>query len=104
MCFVCVLIVPWVLVVFCLRCRARVAPRVDEFDNELSFFGTSSTPDPPVRRRGRSKARSRPRVASRRRQRDLRDDEPAVQDDVNAKFVAETPLDTELIPPAVPLI
>ena len=34
----CVLIVPWVLVVFCLRCRARVAPRVDEFDNELSFW------------------------------------------------------------------
>ena len=29
---------PWVLVVFCLRCRARVAPRVDEFDNELSFW------------------------------------------------------------------
>ena len=34
----CVLIVPWVLVVFCLRCRARVASRVDEFDNELSFW------------------------------------------------------------------
>ena len=34
----CVLIVPWVLVVFCLRCRARVSPRVDEFDNELSFW------------------------------------------------------------------
>ena len=29
---------PWVLVVFCLRCRARVTPRVDEFDNELSFW------------------------------------------------------------------
>ena len=34
----CILIVPWVLVVFCLRCRARVAPWVDEFDNELSFW------------------------------------------------------------------
>ena len=34
----CILIVPWVLVVFCLRCRARVAPLVDEFDNELSFW------------------------------------------------------------------
>ena len=34
----CMLIVPWVLVVFCLRCRARVAPPVDEFDNELSFW------------------------------------------------------------------
>ena len=66
----------WVLVVFCLRCRARVAPRVDEFNNELSFFfGTSSTPEPPVRHRGRSKATSRPRIASRRRQRGLRDDE-----------------------------
>ena len=36
--YLCVLIVPWVLVVFCLRCRARVAPPVDEFDNELSFW------------------------------------------------------------------
>ena len=26
------------LVVFYLRCRARVAPPVDEFDNELSFW------------------------------------------------------------------
>ena len=26
------------LVVLCLRCRARVAPPVDEFDNELSFW------------------------------------------------------------------
>ena len=67
-------------------------------------FGTSFYPEPPVRRRGRSRARSGPRVASRRRQRDLRDDKPKGQDDVNAKFKAETPLDTELIPPAVPLI
>ena len=101
----CVLIVPWVLVVFCLRCRAGVAPRVDEFDNELSFFfGTSSTPEPPVRHRGRSRARIRPRVESRRRLRDLRDDEPSEQDDVNAKFIAETPQDAEPISPAVPLI
>ena len=28
---------PWVLVVFCLRCRARVAPPVDETEDELSF-------------------------------------------------------------------
>ena len=28
---------PWVLVVFCLRCRARVAPLVDELNSELSF-------------------------------------------------------------------
>ena len=27
----------WVLVVFCLRCRARVAPPVDEIEDELSF-------------------------------------------------------------------
>ena len=26
------------LVVLCLRCRARVAPPVDEFDNELTFW------------------------------------------------------------------
>ena len=26
------------MVVLCLRCRARVAPPVDEFDNELSFW------------------------------------------------------------------
>ena len=32
------LIVPWVFVVFCLRCRVRIAPRVDEFDNEFSFW------------------------------------------------------------------
>ena len=95
---------PWVLVVFCLRCRARVAPPFDEFDYELSFLGRVSTPEPPVRRRGRSRARSRPRVASRRRQRDLRDDEPAEQDDVNAKFVAETPHDAEPISPVVLLI
>ena len=67
-------------------------------------MGRVSTPEPPVRRRGRSIARSGPRVASRRRQRDLRDDEPAEQDDVNAKFVAETPQDAEPISPAVPPI
>ena len=33
----CILIVPWVLVVFCLRCRARVAPPGDETEDELSF-------------------------------------------------------------------
>ena len=26
------------MVVFCLRCRARVAPPVDEFNNVLSFW------------------------------------------------------------------
>ena len=63
-------------------------------------LGRVSTPEPPVWRR----ARSRPRVASRRRQRDLRDDEPVEQDDVSAKFIAKTPQDAEPISPAVPLI
>ena len=34
----CMLIVPWVFVVFCLRCRARVTPPVDEIEIELSFW------------------------------------------------------------------
>ena len=33
----CMLIMPWVLVIFYLRCRARVAPPVDETEDELSF-------------------------------------------------------------------
>ena len=70
----------------------------------MSFNNEFLLSKPPVRRRGRSRARSRPRVASRRRQRDLRDDEPAEQDDVNAKFVAETPQDPEPISPTVLLI
>ena len=40
-CIVCclrILIMFFLLVVLCLRCRARVAPPVDEFDNELSFW------------------------------------------------------------------
>ena len=65
------------LVVFCLRCRARVAPHVDETEDELSFQDEFLPPEPPVRRRGRSRARGRPRVASYRRQENLRDDEPA---------------------------
>ena len=64
------------LVIFCLRCRARVAPLVDETVDVLSFKDEFLPPEPPARRAGRSRARSRPRVASRRRQRDLRDDEP----------------------------
>ena len=67
-------------------------------------MGRVSTPEPSVRRRGGSRVRNRPRVASHRRQRDLRDDEPAEQDDVNAKFIAETPQDAEPISQAVPLI
>ena len=77
---------PWVLVVFCLRCRARVAPPVDETEDELSFEDEFLPPEPPVRRKGKGRARGRPRVASRRRQRDLRDNKPAEQDDVNAKL------------------
>ena len=60
-----------VLVVFCLRCRARVAPPVDEIKIELSFQEKFLPPKPPARRRGRGRARGRPRVASRRRQRGL---------------------------------
>ena len=58
-------------VVFCLRCRARVAPPVDEAEDEESFQDDFLPPEPPVRRRGRGRARGRPRVASRRRQRGL---------------------------------
>ena len=68
------------------------------------LFGTSFYPGLPVRRRDRSRARTRPRVASRGRQRDLQDDERAELNDVNAKFVAETPQGTEPISSAVPLI
>ena len=39
------------LVVFCLRCRARVAPLVVEFDNELSFKDRFLFPEPPVGRK-----------------------------------------------------
>ena len=90
--------------VFCMRCRARIAPPVVEAENELSFQDEFLPSESPVRRRSRSRARGRPRIASCRRQRDLRDDEPAEQDDVNAKFVAETPQDPEPISPAVLLI
>ena len=62
---------PWVLVVFCLRCGARVAPPVDETEDELSFQDEFLPLEPPVRRRGRGRARGRPRVASRHRQRGL---------------------------------
>ena len=61
------------LVVFSLRCRARVVPPVDETEDELSFQYEFLPLEPPVRRRGRGRGRGRPRVASRRRQRDLQD-------------------------------
>ena len=67
----CILIVPWVLVVFCLRCRVRGAQPVDEIEDEVSFQDEFLPPEPLVRRRGRGRARGRPRVASRRRQRGL---------------------------------
>ena len=89
---------------FCLRCRARVAPPVDEIEIELSFWDEFLYPELPARHRGRSRARSRPRVISHRRRRNLQDYEPAEQDDVNAEFVAEILKDAEPIPPAVPLI
>ena len=86
------------LVVFCLRCRARVALPVDETEDEFL------PPEPPVRRRGRGRARGRARGAGRRRQRDLQDDEPVEPDFEEAEFVAQAPQGAEPIPPAVPLI
>ena len=56
---------------FFFRCRAWVAPPVDEAEDEGSFQDEFLPLEPLVRHRGRSKARSRPRVASRRRQRGL---------------------------------
>ena len=62
-------------------------------------FGTSFYhPKPPTRRRGRDRARG----AGRRRQRDLQDDEPAEQDDVDAEFIAKAPQGAVPIPSAVP--
>ena len=91
-----------VLFVFRMRRRARVAPPVDETEDEVSFQDEFLPPEPPARRRGRGKVR--PRVAGRRRQRDLQDDEPADQDNVSAEYVVETSQDSEPIPPAVPLM
>ena len=59
------------LLFFVLRCRARVAPPVDKAEDEGSFQDVFLPPEPLVRRRGRGRARCRPRVASRRRQRGL---------------------------------
>ena len=67
-------------------------------------FGTNFYPLSRQLGVGKSKARSRPRVISRCRQRNLQDYELAEQDDVNAEFVAETLKDAEPIHPAVPLI
>ena len=39
------------LVVLCLRCRARVALPVDEFDNVLSFLDEFLLLEPPVGRK-----------------------------------------------------
>ena len=67
--FCCVLMC--VLFVFIMRRRARVAPPVDEAEDEGSFQDEFLPPEPPVRRRGRGRARGRARGAGRRRQRDL---------------------------------
>ena len=55
------------VVVFIMRRRARVAPPVDETEDELSFKDEFLPLEPPVRRRGRGRARGRPRVTSHRR-------------------------------------
>ena len=60
-----------VLFVFRMRKRAWVAPPVDETEDELSFQDEFLPLEPPVRRRCRGRARGRPRVTSRRRQRGL---------------------------------
>ena len=79
------------LVVFCLRCRARVAPLVDETEDEVYILDEFLPPEPPARRRGRGRARGRARGAGRHRQRDLQEDELAEQDYEEAEFVAEAP-------------
>ena len=60
-----------VVVVFRMRRRARVAPPVDEAEDEGSFQDEFLPPEPPVRLRGRDRSRGRHRVASHRRQRGL---------------------------------
>ena len=59
------------VVVFRMRRRARVAPPVDETEDEFL------PPEPSIRRRGRGRASDRPHVASHHRQRDLQDEKPA---------------------------
>ena len=68
------------------------------------FRASFDPPKPLVRHRGRGRARGRPRGAGHRRQRDLQEDKPVEQDDMDAEFVAEAPQDAEPIPPAVPQI
>ena len=59
------------VVCFRMRRRARVAPPVDETEDEVSFKDEFLPPEPRARRRGRGRTRGRPRIAGRRRQRDL---------------------------------
>ena len=70
----------YVLFVFKMRRRARVAPPVDEAKDEVSFQDEFLPPEPPARCRGR------PRGAGRHRQRDLQEDEPVKKDDVDAEL------------------
>ena len=71
-----------------MRRRARVAPSVDEAEDEGSFQDDFLPLEPPARRRGRGRARGRARGAGRRRQRDLQDDEPIEPDFEEAEFIA----------------
>ena len=82
--------------------RARVAPPVNEAEDEGSFQDKFLPPEPPARRRGRGRARGRARRTGRRRQRDLQEDEPAESDFEEAEFVAQAPHGAVPIPPAVP--
>ena len=65
------------VVVFRMRRRARVAPPVDEPEDEGSFQDEFLSQEPLVRRRGRGRASDRPHAVSHHRQIDLQDEEPA---------------------------
>ena len=80
-----------VLFVFRMRRRARVAPPVDEVEDEGSFQDEFLPPEPLARRRGRGRARGRACGAGHRRPRDLHDDEPVEPDFEEAEFVAQAP-------------
>ena len=67
--------------------RARVAPSVDEAEDEGSYQDKFLPFEPRARRRGRG--RGRPRGAGHRRQRELQEDEPIDQDFEKVVYVPE---------------
>ena len=50
-----------------MRRRARVAPPIDEAEDERSYQDEFLPPEPPTRHRGRGRARGRPQGAGHRR-------------------------------------